>query len=298
MKDYVKKNQSVGFFDSWVAQDFNRSLQTNSMNLYKILEEGNFTLFNDKNNFVLPVHPNSEFSLLSGEGKKRSKYLKDLIESCISSFPEEMESYKKNSELYIHGFSRILRFKSNYFYHWKVKKGIFHSMKEINQKIKAEVSEANWIPLNAENKYISCMHFFYNWLKKHTTQEYVQLWNTYFNLELKIVPLAKKEKKKEIVSFNRFSKDQLFHFFKHSSSIYHKLCYFFSIYPINNYMSTTEGHKFEKHHIICSYINKNHASLVNLEKDYNKISIPYILHKMLHLVRFIEFRYEEDLVTF
>ena len=73
---------------------------------------------------------------------------------------------------------------------------------------------------------------------------------------------------------------------------------FFLINPIRpNLTSSKIEHRFERHHIICRYVSNIYGPLPNMEEQYNKIEVPYSIHVILHLVRYIEFLYPDDLIA-
>lgn len=112
--------------------------------------------------------------------------------------------------------------------------------------------------------------------------------------------LSSSEKKNEIDSFKKITcQSEMVSFLSKSVSIYHRLCHFFYQYPIKDFIiDKTQNHEFQVHHIICLYLNQNYNTFFsNIEENYNKVEVPYLIHIQLHLVRLFEFQYNQDAIT-
>ena len=80
-------------------------------------------------------------------------------------------------------------------------------------------------------------------------------------------------------------------FFKNTSSLYHYLCGWFLKQNIEFDFKLI----VQIHHLIPIYQIINFGfTLQNSNVTYNLISVPYFIHMMLHVIRYLEFNTQED----
>ena len=49
------------------------------------------------------------------------------------------------------------------------------------------------------------------------------------------------------------------------------------------------------HHIKPVYLKKNHNLFGNIDISYNLVNLPYLVHLLIHALRFVELGYSEDI---